>query len=274
MVGTFHTAAAKQRTLVAAGPILEPIIEKLTARIAVSEMARETLREHFETDAVVIPNGLDTSKYSSAQRRDEWSKDQTIGFLGRFEEPRKGLAVLLEALPQLVKKNPNLRILVAGPGDSEKLLKSIPLSLRSRINFLGRLSESEKADFLKSVTVYVAPNTGGESFGIILTEAMAAGATIVASDIPAFAEVLQSGEYGSLFISENSQSLATVIDGLLKNEQKRRELSQSGIEGADKYDWKSVAAQISDVYEMALASGPSVTLASENRPWKRFRANE
>jgi len=274
MVGTFHTAAAKQRTLVAAGPILEPIIEKLTARIAVSEMARETLREHFETDAVVIPNGLDTSKYSSAQRRDEWSKEQTIGFLGRFEEPRKGLSVLLEALPLLVKKNPNLRILVAGPGDSEKVLKSIPLSLRSRINFLGRLSESEKADFLKSVTVYVAPNTGGESFGIILTEAMAAGATIVASDIPAFAEVLQSGEYGSLFISENSQSLATVIDGLLKNEQKRRELSQSGIEGADKYDWKSVAAQISDVYEMALASGPGVTLASENRPWKRFRANE
>jgi phosphatidylinositol alpha-mannosyltransferase len=154
------------------------------------------------------------------------------------------------------------------------VLKSIPLSLRSRINFLGRLSESEKADFLKSVTVYVAPNTGGESFGIILTEAMAAGATIVASDIPAFAEVLQSGEYGSLFISENSQSLATVIDGLLKNQEKRRELSQSGTEGADKYDWKSVAAQISDVYEMALASGPGVTLASENRPWKRFRSNE
>ena len=198
MVGTFHTASSKQRTLVAAGPILEPIIEKLTARIAVSEMARETLREHFETDAVVIPNGLDTSKYSAAQRLDKWSNGPTIGFLGRFEEPRKGLSVLLEALPFLMKKNPKLRLLIAGPGDSEKVLKNVPSALRTRIEFLGRLTEREKADFLKSVTIYVAPNTGGESFGIILTEAMAAGATIVASDIPAFSEVLQSGECLSL----------------------------------------------------------------------------
>ena len=274
MVGTFHTASSKQRTLVAAGPILEPIIEKLTARIAVSEMARETLREHFETDAVVIPNGLDTSKYSAAQRLDKWSYGPTIGFLGRFEEPRKGLSVLLEALPLLMKRNPKLRLLIAGPGDSEKVLKNVPSALRTRIEFLGRLTEREKADFLKSVTIYVAPNTGGESFGIILTEAMAAGATIVASDIPAFSEVLQSGECGALFASEDPHSLARVIEGLLVDAERREVLSHSGIESADKYDWKNVATQISDVYEIALASGAGVSLASENRPWKRFRTIE
>jgi phosphatidylinositol alpha-mannosyltransferase len=253
---------------------LEPIIEKLTARIAVSEMARTTLREHFQTDAVVIPNGLETGKYRSARVRDEWSTPVTIGFLGRFEEPRKGLSLLLAALPQIVKKFPQVQLLVAGPGDTHAVLKSVPANLRSKIRFLGRLSESEKADFLKSVTVYVAPNTGGESFGIILTEAMAAGAAILASDIPAFAEVLNNGSRGALFASGDSESLATQLKKLLDDGALRDQLRSSGLAAVERYDWASVAVQICDVYEMALASGPGVTLASENRPWKRFRSND
>jgi phosphatidyl-myo-inositol alpha-mannosyltransferase len=274
MVGTFHTSAAKQRTLIAAGAILEPIIEKLTARIAVSEMARDTLREHFETDAIVIPNGVNTRKYHSARVREEWATPGTLGFLGRFEEPRKGLTVLLEALPKLLKIYPTIRLLVAGPGDPERFRKNLPIALKSRVEFLGRLSDNDKADFLKSVTVYIAPNTGGESFGIILAEAMAAGATIIASDIPAFTEVLQSGERGSLFTSGDPQALADEIAQLLGDEQKRKELSRLGVEGSDKYDWNNIASQISDVYELALASGPGVALGSENRPWKRLRSHE
>ena len=274
MVGTFHTASPKQRSLLAAGPILEPIIEKLTARIAVSEMARTTLRDHFQTDAIVIPNGLDTSKYVGASKSAEWSKPHTIGFLGRFEEPRKGLSVLLNALPSIVKKFPDTRLLVAGPGDAEKFSKSIPAGIKPRVHFIGRLHEEEKAQFLKSVSVYVAPNTGGESFGIILTEAMAAGATILASDIPAFAEVLKAGKYGSLFVSGDSQSLTQKIFELYNDPKFSRELSIAGGEAAQSYDWKNVALQIADVYEMALASGPGVTLASENRSWRRFRTDD
>lgn len=274
MVGTFHTASPKQRTLLAAGPILEPIIEKLTARIAVSEMARTTLRDHFLTDAVVIPNGLDTSKYVGAPIKEEWSKAHTIGFLGRFEEPRKGLSVILKALPGIIKKFPDTRLLVAGPGDPEKFAKQIPPNLGSRIHFIGRLSEFEKAQFLKSVSVYVAPNTGGESFGIILTEAMAAQARILASDIPAFTEVLKYGQYGSLFESENSTSLVQKVIALFDDPKLSNELSQAGSQAAQNYDWKNVALQIADVYELALASGRGVTLSSENRSWKRFRADE
>lgn len=273
MVGTFHTASPKQRTLLAAGPILEPIIEKLTARIAVSQMARATLREHFQTDAVVIPNGLDTSKYVGAPHKVEWSKSHTIGFLGRFDEPRKGLSVLLKALPAIVKKFPDTRLLVAGPGDSEKFAKQIPGGIKSKVEFIGRLSEDEKAAFLKSVSVYVAPNTGGESFGIILTEAMAAGATILASDIPAFAEVLKSGRYGSLFNSEDSGALAQKVLTLFGDPKFSSDLSTAGSLAAQDYDWENVAQQISDVYELALASGDGVKLASENRSWKRFRAD-
>lgn len=273
MVGTFHTASPKQRTLLAAGPILEPIIEKLTARIAVSQMARATLREHFQTDAVVIPNGLETSKYIAAPHKEEWSKSHTIGFLGRFDEPRKGLSVLLKALPAIVKKFPDTRLLVAGPGDSEKFAKQIPSGIKSKVEFIGRLSEDEKAAFLKSVSVYVAPNTGGESFGIILTEAMAAGATILASDIPAFTEVLKSGRYGSLFNSEDSGALAQKVLTLFGDPKLSSDLSTAGSLAAQDYDWENVAQQISDVYELALASGDGVKLASENRSWKRFRAD-
>jgi phosphatidylinositol alpha-mannosyltransferase len=274
MIATFHTASPKQRSLAVASPILEPIIEKLTARIAVSQMARATLKEHFETDAVVIPNGIDTSKYLQASVRPEWGSAASIGFLGRFEEPRKGLQLLLDALPAIIARVPKAEILVAGPGGSESFIKSVPAELRRRVKFLGRLTEEDKAQFLHSVAVYVAPNTGGESFGIILTEAMSAGASIVASDIPAFSEVLQGGDFGALFQSENSQSLADEVVAAIERRAAGKFHSDVQRAGALKYDWESVATDIADVYELALSSGEKVTLASENRPWKRFRSND
>jgi phosphatidyl-myo-inositol alpha-mannosyltransferase len=274
MVGTFHTAAAKQRTLVAASTVLEPVIERLTARIAVSEMARATLREHFQTDAVVIPNGIDLQKYDSASSVAAYTGRPSIGFLGRFEEPRKGLSLLIEALPKIVKAFPELELIVAGPGDEVAFTKSIPVGLRNRVRFVGRLSESEKANFLRTVDLYVAPNTGGESFGIILIEAMAAGASILASDIPAFKEVLAQGEYGTLFTSGSAQSLAESAIKALRDSSSRLAKSEAAHTASLRYDWKYVASEISDVYELALASGNGVTLGSDNRPWKRFRSNE
>ena len=98
MVGTFHAAAKRQRAIFAIGPILEPVIEKLSVRIAVSEAARLTLTDHLETDAIVIPNGIYAERFRNGSAQPQWSGN-TIGFIGRFEEPRKGLSILLEALP-------------------------------------------------------------------------------------------------------------------------------------------------------------------------------
>ncbi len=274
MVGTFHTASPKQRTLLAASPILEPIIEKLTARIAVSEMARSTLKEHFQTDAVVIPNGIETAKYRHADRRAEWSSPFSIGFLGRFAEPRKGLDVLLKAFPIILKEFPHSQLFIAGPGDGTLIEKGLSPAVKGKVHFVGKLSEKEKADFLASLSVYVAPNTGGESFGIILTEAMSAGAGIIASDIPAFAEVLSHGDYGTLFNSEDSISLAREISALFKNPEGKNQKREAALVASQRYDWANVASEISDVYELALASGAGVSLASENRSRKRFRPNE
>ena len=270
MVGTFHAAAPKQKVAFAVSPLLEPVIEKLSARIAVSEIARETLTIHLETDAIVIPNGIDVDFFAKSEPKIEWQNGNTIGFIGRFEEPRKGLQILIDALPIISRFVPDVKVLIAGPGESAEILKSTNSQLRSKLSFLGRISEADKGSFLKSIDLYVAPNTGGESFGIILTEALASETAIVASDIPAFRNLLNGGEYGALFESESATELAKVIIDLLRDEQKRKDLANVGHQSAERFDWTQVAEQIMDVYSMALTGGEKVGLVSENRPWNRI----
>jgi phosphatidylinositol alpha-mannosyltransferase len=177
--------------------------------------------------------------------------------------------VLIDSLPIVARFIPNVKYLIAGPGDSEDFMKEIDPQQRNRIKFLGRLTDEDKASFLKSIKIYVAPNTGGESFGIILTEALSAGTAVVASDIPAFKAVLENGEAGALFINEDSEDLAKTLVSMLKDDEKRNRLASYGKLSAQKYDWQVVAEQIESVYEMAIAGGQRVTLASENRFWNR-----
>ena len=269
MVGTFHAAAKRQKVTFAVAPFLEPVIEKLGARIAVSEAARETLTEHLDTDAIVVPNGIYAAQYRDGSLDSRWTGN-TIGFIGRFEEPRKGLDILVAALPVIALAIPDIRVFIAGPGDSEAVLKNIDPSLRHRFTFLGRISEHDKADFLASVGLYIAPNTGGESFGIILAEALAAGASVVASDIPAFDSLLGHGKYGTLFESENPNDLSQKVIGLLNDPLARRAIAERGKLYAQEFDWDVVAEKIYDVYEMAMVGGSGVTLSSENRAWNKF----
>jgi len=269
MVGTFHAASGRKKIAFAITPFIEPVIEKLNARIAVSEAARETLQIHLDTDAVVVPNGIYASRFANATVDQRWIGN-TIGFIGRFEESRKGLSVLIEALPQILSAIPDIKIVIAGPGDPESFLEKLEPHLRNRFTFLGRISEEEKANFMASVALYVAPNTGGESFGIILAEALAAGACVLASDIPAFDSLLGHGEYGTLFISENAKDLASKAISLLKDPAHRLEISQRGHDYAQRFDWDVVAERIYDVYEMAMVGGHGVTLSADNRAWTRL----
>ena len=269
LVGTFHVSTQKKKAIYAIGPILEPIVEKLTARIAVSELARSTLKDHFDTDAVVIPNGIDGQRYANAKISENYSGGHTVGFIGRFKESRKGLQVLLDSLAIVSRFIPDVTYLIAGPGESEDFLKRLNPQLRSRIKFLGLLTNEQKMSFLKTVQIYVAPNTGSESFGIILTEALSAGTAVVASDIPAFKAVLENGAAGDLFINGDSADLAKVLVALLRDDQRRKKLAENGKLSAQKYDWQVVAEQIEHIYEMAIASGDKVRLSSENRFWSR-----
>jgi phosphatidylinositol alpha-mannosyltransferase len=208
-------------------------------------------------------------RFADATIDSRWSGN-TIGFIGRFEEYRKGLSVLIEALPQILSRIPDIRILIAGPGDPESFLEKLEPHLRNRFTFLGTISESDKANFMASVGIYVAPNTGGESFGIILAEALAAGASVLASDIPAFDSLLGGGAYGTLFASENAADLADKAITLLEDPERRRAVAHKGHDYAQGFDWDVVAERIYDVYQMAMVGGNGVTLSSDNRAWSRL----
>ena len=198
IVATFHTSNLRSRAMQTAYPLLRPSLEKISARIAVSEDARRTVTTHIGGDAVVIPNGVYVDRFASAATRSEWqgtASAPTVAFVGRIDETRKGLHVLLQALPLALASCPGLRVLVAGTGDVEDARDRLASDLARSVTFLGQVSDGDKASLLRSVDAYVAPHTGGESFGIVLVEAMSAGAPVVASDLPAFRRVLD-GECG------------------------------------------------------------------------------
>ncbi|CAG6394445.1 glycosyltransferase family 4 protein [Streptomyces cocklensis] len=266
IVATFHTSNPRSRAMIAAYPILQPALEKIRARIAVSEYARRTLVEHLGGDAVVIPNGVDVDFFARAEPRREWQGD-TIGFMGRIDEPRKGLPVLMRALPAILAERPQTRLLVAGRGDAEEAVATLPEHMRGRVEFLGMVSDEDKARLLRSVDLYLAPNTGGESFGIILVEAMSAGAAVLASDLDAFAQVLAQGEAGELFANEDAGALASAALRLLADPARRTALSERGRAHVRRFDWTSVGADILSVYE-TVADG-AARVATDERTRSR-----
>ncbi|GAB2905980.1 glycosyltransferase family 4 protein [Streptomyces mayteni] len=248
IVATFHTSNPRSRAMIAAYPILQPALEKISARIAVSEYARRTLVEHLGGDAVVIPNGVDVEFFAGAEPKAEW-QGGTIGFIGRIDEPRKGLPVLMRALPGILAEHPDARLLVAGRGDEKEAVADLPVRMRDRVEFLGMISDEDKARLLRSVDLYVAPNTGGESFGIILVEAMSAAAPVLASDLDAFAQVLDGGAAGELFPNEDADALAATANRLLADPGRLAELRERGSTHVRRFDWSTVGSDILAVYE-------------------------
>ncbi|MFJ9029903.1 glycosyltransferase family 4 protein [Streptomyces sp. NPDC102274] len=272
IVATFHTSNPRSRAMIAAYPILQPALEKISARIAVSEYARRTLVEHLGGDAVVIPNGVDVDFFAKAEVNPAW-QGRTIGFIGRIDEPRKGLPVLMNALPKILAVYPETRLLVAGRGDEKEAVESLPKAMRERVEFLGMVSDEDKARLLRSVDLYIAPNTGGESFGIILVEALSAGAAVLASDLDAFAQVLDQGAAGELFTNEDADALAGAAVRLLGDAERRAELRERGSAHVRRFDWSTVAADILAVYE-TVTDGAALVATDERtglrgRLWRR-----
>ncbi|MFJ7149858.1 glycosyltransferase family 4 protein [Streptomyces sp. NPDC100445] len=269
IVATFHTSNPRSRAMIAAYAILQAALEKISARIAVSEYARRTLVEHLGGDAVVIPNGVDVDFFARAEPDPRWQGD-TIGFIGRIDEPRKGLPVLMKALPDIVAARPATRLLVAGRGDEEAAVADLPRQLRPHVEFLGMISDEEKARLLRSVDLYVAPNTGGESFGIILVEALSAGAPVLASDLDAFVQVLDQGEAGEIFANEDAAALAEAAVRLLGDPARRELLRERGSAHVRRFDWSTVGADILSVYETVTA-GAAAVAADERTTGLRAR---
>ncbi|WP_034650659.1 glycosyltransferase family 4 protein [Corynebacterium vitaeruminis] len=248
IVATYHASSSGSQLLKVALPFLRGSLEKIRGGIAVSEMARRWQVEQLGGDPVLIPNGVEVSVYREHMHIRREADPVRIAFLGRLDEPRKGLDILLEAREKLGRP---AEFVVMGGGKPREV---------EGVEFAGRVSDERKVEILGEADIYVAPNTGGESFGIVLVEAMASGCAVVASDLEAFAavcDVESPTPAGLLFYNGDADDLASKLRSLIDDPSARVRLAEAGVARANKYDWNTVVRDILRVYE-TVADGTKV----------------
>ena len=250
-IGTFHTYEGTRLYKIGAKHLAMPYFRMLQGRIAVSRPAYQFISRHFPGDYEIIPNGIQVDDFADAEPFEHLKNDGMINllFLSRLEK-RKGLKYLLSAFSRLKWDLPNLRLLVAGGGkpDADSLRILSERNLRDVV-FLGRVSDEDKFRYYKTADIYCAPATGKESFGIVLLEAMAAGAPIVASGIEGYSSVITHGREGLLVPPKNEEALANAIAALVKDAALRRKLSTAGTMHVQDYRWERVARRVMDCYD-------------------------
>jgi phosphatidylinositol alpha-mannosyltransferase len=263
LVGTFHTYSENQLTNgFAAGPLGgRRRMNRLHVRIAVSEAAAWTARRFYGGRYRVVPNGVwlrpPEIEGAGRDRSREQQAPLRILFIGQAVE-RKGLPVLLRAFEALRDQIPATLTLV---GASTAEVAHMMLDDRG-VEALGKVSEERKNAELDRADVVCAPSLHGESFGMVLTEAFAAGAPVVASDIPGYRDVLRDGVDGLLVPAGDALALAEALRRLALQEPLRARLAVGARERAERFAWPHVAAEVLDCYEQAIAVGsPSSRLA-------------
>jgi phosphatidylinositol alpha-mannosyltransferase len=267
VVATFHTATPRSRSMWLAGGALRSTVEKIGARIAVSESARQVVVQHLGHDAVVIPNGFNAADFamSSAPHgglQPCWRGGDRprLTFLGRADEPRKGLAVLIAALPAIRARHPDLDVVVAGDRSASRV---------SGCRALGPVDDRTKVELLASTDVFVAPQLERESFGIVVLEAMASGAPVVASDLPAFVDLLRPPgvpePLGEIFTGGSPPALAAAVVRTLATTNQVR--TGRGRLAAGRYDWSHVGPAILGIYRQVLYRQPHPAPAVDRTGW-------
>jgi len=254
-VGTFHAYREKRHlALETIHPMLQPLVDKLDAKICVSEAARELISRYFPGHYMIIPNGIDVQHFGGphVQPIEKYNDGRpNILFVGRLEK-RKGFRYLMRAYPYIVEAIPDARLIVVGAYDKEgkePFVRYARMHHLSSVKFVGRVSPAELPRYYRTCDVFCAPSTGFESFGIVLLEAMAAGKPIVATNIPGYRNILDDGQEGLLVEPENEHALADAVIGLLRNPSLRREMSERGRRKAARYDWPIIARQILELYQ-------------------------
>jgi phosphatidyl-myo-inositol alpha-mannosyltransferase len=248
-VATFHAYGGWSPAYEFGRRFMGGYAQRLHGRIAVSAAARHFIDRYFPGDYKVIPNGVDVDRFRRAVPISRWQDGtRNLLFVGRHE-PRKGLLDLLKAYRILRKTGCQCRLLVVGSGPQEREARRYVLTRRlGGVEFLGRVSDDEKSQLFKTADVYVSPATGGESFGIVLLEAMAAGCPIVCSDIHGYKGVVRRGREGLLVPPRKPKAIASAVAQLLNDDELRRRMGAAGPARAEEFSWERVTAKVDDYY--------------------------
>jgi phosphatidylinositol alpha-mannosyltransferase len=243
VVGTFHAAAEGSVGYLMGKPLLERAARRLAARTAVSDPARSLIARYLPGDYALTPNGVEVDAFKAVRPAD-LGPGRKVVFLGRLER-RKGLEVLIQAMTRL--RTIDVELIVAGAGPEEKRSRALARRLMVPARFLGRVGDDAKASLLARADVYCAPGLGGESFGIVLVEAMAAGAPIVCSSLTAFATV--AGGAAVLVEAGDPGFLADALRRVLGDDALALRMRKASRRTASGFDWNRLVGNVEGIYE-------------------------
>jgi phosphatidylinositol alpha-mannosyltransferase len=231
-------------------------MRRVRIRLAVSEAARRTVERHFPGRYDIVPNGIDVDRFGRPAERPPEMRDagRYVLFVGRLE-PRKGVDCLVRAMAIVQQRQPSARLIIVGDGPDRRTIEAAAQSAAVPIAFAGRVSDDMLPSYYHAADVVCSPALGGESFGIVLLEAMAAGRPIVATRIEGYTELLSGADASRLVNPGEPVPLADAITALLGDPDLCRSLGARGSAFARNYDWSAIARRLESIY--ATVSAPS-----------------
>ena len=248
-VGTFHASADSSLGYSLARPLLRRAGRRLTVRTAVSDAARALIARYYPGDYTLTPNGIDTERFRTADAMD-LGPGKKVLFLSRLER-RKGLEILIQAMARI--HDVGARLVVAGAGPEERRCRALAANLGVDASFLGPLGEGDLPRAYRAADAYCAPGLGGESFGVVLIEAMAAGTPVVCSDLPGFRAV--AGGAAILVPPGDAGRLSDALRTVLTDEERAADMGRTSEKLSRMYDWGRLLSGVEAVYEKAVKGG-------------------
>jgi phosphatidyl-myo-inositol alpha-mannosyltransferase len=257
IVGTFHVHRERGHPLYPlARPMLSRLMKRLARRIAVSDAARRTVERYFPGEYDVIPNGIDLERFQRPAPRPACvdAQHRHVLVVGRLE-PRKGVDHLVRAMARVQERARDVRLLAVGDGPDRESLETLARAARADVRFVGRVSDEELPAYFQWADVVCAPALGGESFGIVLLEAMASAKAIVASRIDGYERLMLSAQCGRLVPPGDPDALSIAITALLEHDGEREACSHRGADFVREYDWSHLAQRLETIYDGLLRRG-------------------
>jgi len=248
VVATSHTWFSRALAYRCFKPLLQRRLDRVAARIAVSEPVVQAMSIYFRGGWEIIPNGVDVRHFHPCERppADHPSRGPRLLFLGRFD-PRNGLDTILRAMPAILARYPDARLVVVGDGPLRPHYERQAKAMGSSVQFVGQIN-GKRPEYYAASDLYLCPTTKA-SFGVTLLEAMACGTPIIASDITGFRELINGGEEAALVAKDDPEAWADATIELIGDPCRREAMTAAGVAKASTFAWPIVADRVLAVYE-------------------------